>query len=453
MAGPDYTFIFGDFTDNLASGSMVDHQGGSTARFYVSIDDCQLAAARGGSIPSQVADLIDLAAAVYFADRFSIRHQGMTCEVEVELPLRHPEVLRRNGIADRLEHVLTWYTGDHWHFDFVRRSAPGRASECQLGLELQYRGGQAVEVALWSGGLDALAGLENRLRTNPNGQFMLVGAGGNPFIQGVQKGVAQEVSARHRGHVGLLQIPVRSAGTASMPKHSQLRSRGFVFLLIGLAAAYAVGERQLRVYENGIGAINLPFRASEVGLDHARSVHPLSLLRVADFVSAVLEVPVFAENPFLLTTKAEMCQVLADKEWKLVIPQTVSCDSRRREAEKPVQCGCCSSCLLRKQALAAQKIEDRTEYVVPLNRPARPEESNHLRAMLCQVEQLRQVLNGPSPWLELIREHPTLCEIVDQGSAQADLAPEMMQDGLLRLFHSYISEWDRARATVAEGLL
>src|SRR5678816_1680692 len=31
-----------------------------------------------------------------------------------------------------------------------------------------------------------------------------------------------------------------------------------------------------------IGAINLPFRASEVGLDHTRSAHPLSLLYMSN---------------------------------------------------------------------------------------------------------------------------------------------------------------------------
>ena len=81
--------------------------------------------------------------------------------------------------------------------------------------------------------------------------------------------------------------------------------------MLGAACAYLMGQKVLYLYENGIGAINLPYRESAVGLDHSRSVHPLTLLMVSDVISELLGQEFEVKNPFLFWTKAEMCKALA----------------------------------------------------------------------------------------------------------------------------------------------
>lgn len=98
-------------------------------------------------------------------------------------------------------------------------------------------------------------------------------------------------------------------------------------MLLGSAYACLEGQaRALAVYENGIGAINLPFRASEVGLEHTRSVHPLSMCCVSQFVSMLIGEPFLVHNPFLWSTKAEMCRVLDELDVSDIAWETVSCD-------------------------------------------------------------------------------------------------------------------------------
>jgi hypothetical protein len=128
-----------------------------------------------------------------------------------------------------------------------------------------------------------------------------------------------------------------------------------VFTLLGSACAYLMGQKVLNLYENGIGAINLPYRKSAIGLDHTRSVHPLTLLSVSNLVSELIGEKFTIRNPFLFRTKAEMCQQLAEDERYDLPALTVSCDSPHRK--QPIQCGYCSSCILRKQALAASGID------------------------------------------------------------------------------------------------
>src|SRR5205085_10815902 len=129
------------------------------------------------------------------------------------------------------------------------------------------------------------------------------------------------------------------------------RSRGFVFLLLGAVCALLEGKDELFVYENGIGAINLNYGSPEVGLDQSRAVHPISLIEMSHLVSNTLDAPFAFHNPFLFTTKAQMCEVfnrLPEQflvQVNRLVSKTVSCDRRSRIPKELMQCGCCSSCL------------------------------------------------------------------------------------------------------------
>ena len=80
-------------------------------------------------------------------------------------------------------------------------------------------------------------------------------------------------------------------------------------MLLGSAYSYLRGHRVLHVYENGIGAINLPYRKSAVGLDHSRSVHPETLRRVGLLMTELIDENFKVRNPFLFHTKAEMMKL------------------------------------------------------------------------------------------------------------------------------------------------
>jgi len=233
-----------------------------------------------------------------------------------------------------------------------------------------------------------------------------------------------------------------------------LRSRGFVFILLGVACAALLGQHSLDIYENGVGAINLPFTKAEVGLDHSRSVHPLSLHYMSELISSLFGVAFSIRNPFLFSTKAQMCNILSGDGATDFIFQTISCDHRHRR--KPSQCGYCSSCLLRRQALAAQGIADRTPYLVTAlsnSRRMLPDDSLHLRAMLSQVDDLRNLLSQIDPWESLSGNYPWLREIVDRTFETEGMTKEVLIKRLLHLYECYVHEWDIARPIIEPGLL
>jgi hypothetical protein len=250
-------------------------------------------------------------------------------------------------------------------------------------------------------------------------------------------------------------------------------------MLLGMACAYLAGKTTLHIYENGIGAINLPFRASQIGLDHTRAVHPLSLLHMSNLVPEWLGARFNFENLFLFSTKAMVCQALVETGCVDLAFKTISCDRLHRE--KPMQCGYCSSCLLRRQALAVHGIEDQTCYIAtdrsaasqapwqlpllfkPLKNTAiaRPVESQeplwpkyaHLLAMLRQVEDLRVLLSANPPWDSLVCKYPKLDDVVDYTAPDTGMAPEVMRERLVRLYQTYVCEWDSVRDHIGGGLL
>jgi 7-cyano-7-deazaguanine synthase in queuosine biosynthesis len=451
MANHDCGYDFGEIRSQHGSLRATDYRQCVSNYLQVSVDDSQLDLSSFNGVSSRIADLVDIAVAVYVADRLSVREGDTTCRIQISLPVRHPEVLNRKEIYEQLTDVLYWYTGDHWLFDFSERQGFGRPSELQRRLFLSNGFLYPLEVALWSGGLDSLAGLCNRFLSGRDIQYVLFGTGGNTYIHRVQQRVAQRVRQQFgmNSCVSLAQVPIHLSEISNLKKNRDMRARGFVFLLLGSACALSLSQGSLFIYENGIGAINLPFRPSEVGLDHARSVHPRSLAMMSELVSLILESPFSFINPFFFWTKAQMCEVFTRTASTELISITTTCDRRHRK--KPGECGWCSSCLLRKQALAAYEIRDPTQYVVPHGREPSMADRLHLGAMLDQVTVLDNCLRAHNPWQSLTKQYPSLLDIVDETTAHLSLSPDEMSGRLVQLYSKYVTEWGLVNSDAWDG--
>jgi hypothetical protein len=356
--------------------------------------------------------------------------------------VRHPDVL--SAAEEHLERRLYWFTGDVWAFEFVEFGKQRRFAERQLPLWAAPQHEVPVEVALWSGGLDSLAGLCNRVAQNSAERYLLFGGGGNFVVHAIQRQIADAVQRRlPQRDISLTQLAIHQRGMAYLPRDDRPRARGPVFMLLGAAFALLEGQHSLMIYENGIGAINLPFRASEVGLDHTRAVHPLSLLYLSEFVSQVVGEDFIFDNPFLFWTKAQMCRVLEELNVVDIGRMTTSCDRRPHKQTK--ECGQCSSCLLRRQAFAAAGLSDRTEYLVQKETGRslhRLLERSHLPAMRFQINRLRHRLGQPDAWNNLARQHPSLlADLVARISNASGMAQEEISDQILSLLQTYTNEW------------
>jgi len=417
------------------------------------------------------ADLIDLAAVLYVLDRAIPRTKQDKVHVEVDMSLRRPSIFRHS--LEELQNAILQYSHDQWSFTFAsgklngprpEKALVGECSEA-IGSEFQNqlieREGR-LEIALFSGGLDSFSGLIHHMRRCPETDFLLVGSGSNREVIGLQRDLVADL----RRHVGrpkpsfrLQQTRIHPDYSGDSPPFGSLntapRLRGLVFTLVGAAQAEMLDQNRLHVYENGVGAINLPFGGGVRKSDHATAVHPKSLWKVSSFLSAVLEREFDIYNPFLFRTKSEMCESIADLGWaSRLASETVSCDSKpRKDYGKRVRhCGTCSSCLLRRLSFAGAGLRDQTNYA--LLQPGyefTKEDRTHWRGMRSQARKLRECLRKERAWPALVNSFTSLEDVRLHGHVQGhDLAAgdltkstAKIKERLTDLYQRYVKDWNQ----------
>lgn len=435
----DYRYIFSDFTDDFGHVRVINHRIGREYQILARIDDTHITQTDRGYLPSLLADLIDLAASIYVTDWLLPKKQNESCDICVELPVRNFDLFSQTWLLEELHNLLRWYTNDKWHFQFQKRKCALRKTERQSKLPLLQ---EPVEVALWSGGLDSLAGVCGRIQKNTASRYTLIGTGSNTQIQGKQAEIANVLKSKYL-ELKLIQLPIHLEYPCERPPtNDTFRARGFVFKILGAVCSLLENQRTLHIYENGFGAINLPFTRAERGIAHTRSVHPISLLDTSIFVSKILGSQFNYNNPYLFSTKAQMCNSIvssADLAFR-----TISCDGRYRQMDQPTQCGSCSSCLLRRMALLVALGEDQTEYVVTHGTATLPKQS-HFKAMDFQADKLNELLNSTNPWSSLLQRYPELRQLVNRLAIDYKESDKVIQDCLLQLYKSHVDEWKRTR--------
>lgn len=439
----DFTFTFDYIGERLGKGqlSLRDHRTNQTRIVPVAIDDCRLPFKYNQATPPLLADLTDLATAVHMADRLAKSRKDFPRNLLIRLPIRQRHILDRQSIHQKLQQILYWFTEDEWSFEFLPYTKYGRSSELSPCLPFPQEPEDQRHVVLWSGGLDAFAGLYQCLKSEPSTRYTLFGTGGNDMISHTQQCAAAAIGRLFPNRTKLVRLPLRLSESSNIQKNKNARVRGFVFMLLGAVCASQERQSTLSIYENGIGAFNLPFRASEVGLDHSRSVHPLSLLYTGELLSAILERPFSIHNPFLFQTKAQMCrEPLFTDAADPVFNCTISCDSRHRS--RPIQCGYCSSCLMRRQAIVSQGIPDQTQYQITnaLRGKQKSSYGVHYYAMNAQVNRLRKLLNTSDPWKSMVQEYrySSFDLVVERMKGQE---PDV-KNQILQLYRRYVNEWE-----------
>lgn len=438
-----YTFLFSPATSERTYVQFFDCSDRRKHSAYTTIDDYQFMTNSDVLLPSILADLVDISVAVHFVDRTIKRSTDISYSFELAMPVRNPDFFSSNEVRNLLKETLFWFTEDFWTFQFsVRPSEYCRHSEIQPRLFGSFSPLGETEVALWSGGLDSLAGLYNRVKQNPSRKYVLVGTGSNNQNLRVQKNVAELVKRKFNSSIEVVQVPYQIEVPEVEPKsrNRYQRSRGFTFMVIGAVTAYLKGQRALNIYENGVGAINLPYSEAEIGLDHTRSVNPVSLIMMSRLISTAIQEPFHIYNPYIFWTKAEMCKVLVEEGETELIKSTKSCDSQQRNKECGViQCGFCSSCVLRRLALEYWGISDPTEYL-PSEFEETPED-NFVRAMIYQSNRIQAALMGENVWYLLSRNFIDLERVVDYLSLSNEHSRSYYEQQIIRLYSKYCEEW------------
>lgn len=444
MSTSKYTFDFDAVTSKPSKVRVICNNNTAETIHNVFCDDDLLPDYYSAQKQSILIDILHLAIAINFADKVAKQKKESVLEILITLPLYNVDLF--DSVKTELSKTMYWFTGDNWSFSF----APHNKQHVSIAQKGIYHGLDIItkpdEVALWSGGLDSLAGLLNRF-ADGNKKFLLVGTGSHNIMRSKQSDLYKALTYQNKNsknRLSFLHFPLKIKYARRIPKNKRHRARGIVFLLIGSAVALSNGQNILHIYENGIGAINLPYPGG-IGRDHSKAVHPISLIRVANLISSLTQQSFSIINPFCFLTKAQMCEPLPEK-YGVILNQSISCDQLRHE--KNQQCGYCSSCLLRKQAFITSGIKDKTNYAIPHIHSAETKHYEYLNHMQGQVNLICQALQEPDPWYAFASIYPDDLPLIVSMSKN----PTDSQESLLTLYRTYVKEWTNSWNLLQETL-
>ncbi|WP_310961733.1 7-cyano-7-deazaguanine synthase [Nocardioides terrisoli] len=378
-----------------------------------------------GGVSALVSDLLSLCEQAFLADRNRPRgkdpdNPNWHRTLEIEVPVASVDLWSSAPALDQATELLTWLTDDDWQIQFVGVSRAQQATQRQLNIDPVER-----TVMLFSGGLDATAGAALLLPETP---ILGVGVVTNPVMGSYQR----------RAHAALTQLgdiryspvlfSVVSGGVSD--NEPTRRTRGLVFLGVGVAAALQRGTRRLVVAENGIGALNLPLTGAQSGVMTSRAVHPKSLRLMAALISEVTGTEFVIDNPFLTSTKGQMVRALPP-EAREACGHSQSCDNAaagRGPLEK--RCGHCTSCLLRRVSFhaAGRSDWDALPYLIDSDKR---EPRWRLPEVLWQAATFDAVLRSTED-SALLRQFPDLRHVLES---------ELAHDNLRDLLATYVEEW------------
>lgn len=352
--------------------------------------------------PPRVRDLLDIAAAVYAIDRLVKRNyqsavRGPVRVISVRARVADPSFWTTQ--AGLLREILAVLSGDQWAFQFEQGDVPQWQSSI---LKVQDT------ICLYSGGLDSLAGLACRLAETSDSITS---------VTMLHVGRQRDRVRRHidglNSHFGKRVFPALVPMALINPprlddQELSQRCRGFIFASLGIGAASALGAKRIEVYENGVGALNVPLMfGMSVGGRTTKGCHPRFRLLISQLGSAVLGRELVFALPHEFRTKAELVSALRTPNLQALAVKSFSCiHTSPRVSGEPKHCGVCPACIGRRQAFLASGVEDdpdgyRTDLFNPVDvERLDADELSFLKATLMQISLFSQTPNGLPPQVE-----------------------------------------------------
>ena len=414
----------------------------------ICINDSDVACRLNKVLPTCLADIIYVVGELYNLDRLT-PFEPATCgsikkrTVHPSLGVRQLDDWKKSETQKKLIEILEYMTDDHWRISLDCSKRGLRVSESQ-GHLFGHKNQLNSKVMLLSGGLDSLAGIAAELQEHPTDNVYLISVVTNDRLRACQEKLAKLIRQWIGGNVTHIKFDYRMVGGAKVHQYGLRRTCGLLFLSAGLVTASQVKSSELLVFENGIGAINLPYERANLCRSNSKAVHPTTLRLVTELYSLITGQQVTVRNPCEFKTKAEMCRALP-KTLRQSICKTHSCDTFASRRVSTPRCGTCTSCILRQIALynaGLDGCEPSSSYhqdARSLPDSAARRHTQGLAAMDWQVARLRQALAQPEPWTALVREFPDLSIVEEEWCRnRGDLAAKKR---LVNLYRKHTQEF------------
>lgn len=317
-------------------------------------------------IPDRIKDLLEIAGYVYAADRLtkrgnptSLEYHNWSRSFNFIIKVRDIKFWDNDDIKGQLNQALCFLSGDmNFEFSF---EAGGRdvGQLCVFdseGIKLDKK--ENTSIALFSGGLDSLAGVLEILETTNKNLILISHRSNNPGITQLQEGVYKLLHEDYKSRVQYFPFYCNLKGERAVEETQ--RTRIFLYTSIAYALSDLASEDEILVYENGMTSINFYKRQDLINARASRTTHPKALKLLEDFYSSVGESRKYIKHPFLFNTKTDIFLKIKQFNKTNYLNSTISCTKTFLAFENNSQathCGGCSQCIDRRFAAFASNCE------------------------------------------------------------------------------------------------
>lgn len=318
-------------------------------------------------LPDRIKDLLEMAAYIYAADRKT--HRGTLNSVEYQkwdrtfhfvFPVRDIDFWNRPDVQSALSEALVFMSGDKsYEFSFQPL-----AGELPMGLfdqgEFTIVPDKPTSIVLFSGGLDSLTGVVDRLKNTDDNICLMSHQSGQPESVKTQKKLVEALKTKYGNRCNHFKFFCNLKGDRAVEETQ--RTRSFLYGSIAFALSGAFSQKGFYFYENGITSVNFSKRQDLINARASRTTHPKTLGLLEKFYTLFApEQPVKIHHPYLFKTKTDVVSTLVKLGEQDLISSSVSCSKTFQNTTQNSHCGQCSQCVDRRFAMYASSVEDYDE--------------------------------------------------------------------------------------------
>lgn len=322
-------------------------------------------------LPNKVKDLLEIASCIYAMDRMikrgnpeSVEYTSWSRKINFHTRVRDSIFWNDQNIKQELTKALVYMSGDlNYTFDFLEGGQDiGQTSLFDVpDLELPIKGNSVI--ALFSGGLDSLAGALTILEETNQNLILVSHRSSNPSVRKIQDSVYKLLKKDYGDRVSYFPFSCNLSGIRA--EEETQRTRVFLYTAIATSLLSLSHKNEIYVFENGVTSINLPKRQDLMNSRASRTTHPRTVNLLENFYKHIYGSDFCIKHPFIDKTKTDVLNIIKKYKKLDYLNSTISCTKTFNISGKTTNathCGGCSQCIDRRIAFYAAEIE---EYDAP----------------------------------------------------------------------------------------
>lgn len=317
-------------------------------------------------LSTRVKDLLEIAGYLFAADRESSRgkrdhveYHSWSRKFHIHIKVRDYKFWSDPDTQYLLSDILCFITGDiEYKFTFYEGQPdfPTNLFDTEK-FELDTK--KKLSIALFSGGLDSLAGIIERIGQTKDEICLVSHQSGQPSVKQTQNNLFEAINKlyphrckHYKFHCGLSHLK-------SIDETQRTRSLLFTAMAFSIANTYK--QDKIYVYENGVTSLNFSKTQDMMNSRASRTTHPKTIRLLEKLFTKIAERDFKIEHPYLYSTKTEIVKIIKKYKGLKLLDSAVSCSSTRNKPAKHTHCGVCSQCIDRRFAVYAAEVEKSDE--------------------------------------------------------------------------------------------